>query len=234
MGSKGPQPFDRRLASIIDQTIMRPEATPEQIVAEARLARQFGFACFYVNPVHVPLAARELEGSGVKVGTGVGFPFGALSGLIKALETREAIACGADEIDMVINIGAARQGDYSTVRREIETVLRAADPKPLKVLLETAYLDEERIVHLCRIAKELGAAFVKTSSGFAPRGASVEHVRLMRQTVGPQMGVKAAGGIRTREFALQLVEAGANRLGTSMGVKLVSELSGGEGAGVLP
>jgi len=200
--------------------------TPAEIARECRLARRYEFACFYVNPVHVPLAARELSGSGVKVGTGVGFPFGALSALIKALETREAIACGADEIDMVINIGAAKEGDYETVRREIETVLRAADPKPLKVLLETAYLSDEQIVRLCRIAADLGAAFVKTSSGFAPQGASVEHVRLMRRTVGPSMGVKGAGGIRTREFALRLVEAGANRVGTSKGVELVTVPAG--------
>jgi deoxyribose-phosphate aldolase len=222
MEGETPRPFDRRLAAIIDQTIMRPETRPGEIVEECRVARQYGFACFYVNPVHVGLAAARLQGSGVKVGTGVGFPFGALSGLTKALETREAIACGADEIDMVINLGAAREGDYETVEREIELVRRAAEPKPLKVLLETAYLDREQIVRLCRVAQRLGAAFVKTSSGFAPAGATVEHVRLMRQTVGPDMGVKAAGGLRTREFALQLLEAGANRLGTSRGAELVS------------
>jgi deoxyribose-phosphate aldolase len=227
MQSDEPRAIDRRLAALIDQTIMRPETTPGQIAEECRIAREYGFACFYVNPVHVSLAAARLAGSGVKVGTGVGFPFGALSGLAKALETREAIASGADEIDMVINIGAAREGDFRTVEREIELVLQAAEPRPLKVLLETAYLEDQQIVHLCRTAQRLGAAFVKTSSGFAPAGATVEHVRLMRRTVGPDMGVKAAGGLRTREFALQLLEAGANRLGTSRGVELVSLPAGG-------
>jgi deoxyribose-phosphate aldolase len=218
-------PYDRELASIIDQTLMRPELTRGEITEECRMARRYGFACFYVNPVHVPLAVRELSGSPVKVGTGVGFPFGALSALTKALETREAVACGADEIDMVVNIGAVREGDYATVEREIELILKAAAPKPLKVLLETVYLNDEQIVRLCRIAQQIGAAFVKTSSGFASGGATIEHVRLMRETVGPRMGVKAAGGIRTREFALRLVEAGANRLGTSRGVELVSDLA---------
>ena len=216
--------YDRELAAIIDHTVMQPDVTGQEIRRQCELAREYGFAGVCVNPVHIPLAAGALAGSGLNICTGIGFPLGASSSLMKALETRDAVAAGATEIDMVINVGAVKEGDYATVEREIGSVIRAAAGNTVKVLLEICYLDEQEIVEVCRIALRLGADFVKTSTGFGPSGATVEAVRLMRKIVGSRAGVKAAGGIGSRRQALELVQAGANRLGMSRSVQVVSDL----------
>jgi deoxyribose-phosphate aldolase len=224
MKQSEPKAYDKKLAAIIDHTVMQPDVTREEIRRQCELARAYGFAGVCVNPVHIPLAAGILAGSPLNICTGVGFPLGASSSLMKAVETRDAVAAGATEIDMVINIGAVKEGDYATVEREIESVIQAAAGNTVKVLLEICYLSDPEIVKVCEIAVRLGAAFVKTSTGFGPSGATVEAVRLMRQTVGSRAGVKAAGGIGSREQALELVQAGASRLGMSRSVQVVSDL----------
>jgi deoxyribose-phosphate aldolase len=224
MNDKGKQSYDQQLARVIDHTVMQPDVTRDEIRRQCRLAIEYGFAGVCVSTVHLSLAATELAGSSLNLCTGIGFPLGASSWLMKAFETRDAVAAGATEIDMVINIGAVKEGDYGTVEREIEAVIRAAEDRTVKVLLEICYLNEKEIVKVCEIAARLGAAFVKTSTGFAPGGATEEAVRLMRRTVGSSMGVKAAGGIGSRDFALKLLEAGATRLGMSKSVAVVSDL----------
>jgi len=225
MNTKGIQHYDQKLASIIDHTIVRPNATKKEIIGECAIAKKYAFASVCVNSVNIPIVAEELKGSNVKACTAIGFPFGATSYLIKALETRDAIASGADEVDMVINIGAVKNGDYSTIEKEISTVIEAAFPRLVKVVIETFYLTDVEKVKVCKIALKMGAGFVKTSSGYAPRSATVEDVKLMRQTVGSRIGVKAAGGIRSKEFALSLVDAGANRLGMSKSVEIITHIS---------
>jgi deoxyribose-phosphate aldolase len=226
MGEDQVGPYDRRLASLIDHTVMSPDVTTSEIVAQCRLVRLYGFAGICVNLVHVATAARGLEGTPHAVCTGVGFPLGACGRLVKAYETREAVGGGADEIDMVVNIGAVKEGDFATVGREIAAVVAAAEGKTVKVVLEICYLEDPEIREACRIAVENGAAFVKTSTGFGPASATVEGVRLMRAVVGTRAKVKAAGGIRDRAFALQLLEAGADRLGMSRSVEVVTESPG--------
>jgi deoxyribose-phosphate aldolase len=217
-------PYDKNLASLIDHTIMQPDVTIEIVRKECRLAVEYGFAGVCVNLVHIALAAQLVQGSRLTVCTGVGFPLGASGYLLKAAETRDAVAGGADEIDMVINIGAVKEGDYRTLEREIQAVKDAAEGRTVKVLLEICYLSDAEIRKVCQIAAELGADFVKTSTGFGPGGATVEAVRLMRQTVGPDIGVKAAGGISSRAFALELIAAGASRLGMSKSIEVVHQL----------
>ena len=216
--------YDKDLASLIDHTVMQPDVTAGMVKKQCELAIRYGFAGVCVNTVHIALAAGMLQGSTLNVCTGVGFPLGASNYLLKAIETRDAVASGATEIDMVVNIGAIKEGDYLTLEREIEAVKDAAGGRTVKVLLEICYLSDAEIVEVCRIAAEHGAAFVKTSTGFGPGGATVEAVRLMRQTVGPKIGVKAAGGISNRAFALELVEAGASRLGMSKSIDVIHQL----------
>lgn len=212
----------RDLAAIIDHTLLKPEATKDQIVKLCEEAMEFGFASVCVNPTYVSLAAGLLKDTPVKVCTVVGFPLGASTPLVKAVEARDAIAAGAREIDMVINVGALKSGDDDLVGRDIRAVVEAARGKALvKVILETALLTNDEKVKACLIAKAEGADFVKTSTGFGPGGATVEDVRLMRKVVGADMGVKAAGGIRTLETALAMVEAGASRIGASASVAIV-------------
>lgn len=212
----------RDLAAIIDHTLLKPEATKDQIVKLCEEAMEFGFASVCVNPTYVSLAAGLLKDSPVKVCTVVGFPLGASTPLVKAVEARDAIAAGAREIDMVINVGALKSGDDDLVGREIRAVVEAARGRALvKVILETALLTNDEKVKACLIAKAEGADFVKTSTGFGPGGATVEDVRLMRKVVGADMGVKAAGGIKTLETARAMVEAGASRIGASASVAIV-------------
>lgn len=212
----------RDLAAIIDHTLLKPEATKDQIVKLCEEAMEFGFASVCVNPTYVSLAASLLKDTPVKVCTVVGFPLGASTPLVKAVEVRDAIAAGAREIDMVINVGALKSGDDDLVGRDIRAVVEAARGRALvKVILETALLTNDEKVKACLIAKAEGADFVKTSTGFGPGGATVEDVRLMRKVVGADMGVKAAGGIRTLETALAMVEAGASRIGASASVAIV-------------
>ena len=212
------------LASYIDHTLLKPEASREQIRAVCEEAKQYHFASVCVNPCWVPLIAEELKGSGVSVCCVIGFPLGASLSSVKAFEAREAVAAGAQEIDMVINVGAVKSGDWELVRDDIAAVNAAKGDAKLKVIIETCLLTDEEKVRVCEIAKETGADFVKTSTGFSTGGATVQDVALMRKTVGPEMGVKASGGIRTLEDALAMIEAGASRLGASAGVKIIEAL----------
>jgi deoxyribose-phosphate aldolase len=214
-----------RIARIIDHTLLKPEATRLQIEKLCAEAGQFHFASVCVNPAWVHLCAGLLAGSDVAVCTVVAFPLGATLSRVKAFEAQEAIRLGATEIDMVINIGALKSGDHELVRDDIGAVAevcRSGDAL-LKVIIEAALLNDEEKVIACRLARDAGADFVKTSTGFGPGGATVADVALMRRTVGPDMGVKAAGGIRTLADAQRMIDAGANRIGASAGVQIVTE-----------
>lgn len=211
------------LAGMIDHTLLKPEATSEQIERLCQEALEFGFASVCVNPVYVPQVSSRLKGSSVKTCTVIGFPLGASSSPIKAAEARHAVLQGAEELDMVISIGAVKSGRWNDVKEDILAVCSVAGSSIVKVILETCLLTDDEIVRSCHIAKEAGAHFVKTSTGFSTAGATREHVALMRQTVGPNMGVKASGGIRTYEDAMTMVAAGANRLGASAGPKILAD-----------
>jgi deoxyribose-phosphate aldolase len=214
---------DARLAALIDHTLLKPEATAEDIRRLCQEARQFRFASVCVNPYWVPLVAAELAGSPVKVCTVVGFPLGANATAIKVAETESAIRQGAQEIDMVINIGELRGGNFEAARQDIKAVVDAAHHGGaiVKVILETALLDDNQKAIACTLAKLAGAEFVKTSTGFGPHGATVHDVALMRQAVGADMGVKASGGIKTLEDLKNMAAAGATRIGASASVKII-------------
>ncbi|MEC5268223.1 deoxyribose-phosphate aldolase [Heyndrickxia coagulans] len=211
------------LAAYIDHTLLKPEATEKDILKLTAEAAQYHFASVCINPYWVKLAARELAGTGVKVCTVIGFPLGATTAETKAFETKKAIGDGADEIDMVINIGALKSGDIEAVEADIRAVVEAAQGKLVKVIIETCLLTNEEKELACRLAVKAGAHFVKTSTGFSTGGATIEDVKLMRQTVGDKAGVKASGGIHTKAEAEAMIEAGATRIGASSGVKIVSE-----------
>jgi deoxyribose-phosphate aldolase len=212
----------REVAALIDHTLLKPDATQDQIAQLCFEAKKYGFAAVCVNPTNVKLCSQLLKGSRVHVCTVVGFPLGATPPEVKAYEAQQAIDDGATEVDMVINIGALKSRESALVARDIAGVVEAAGPDALvKVILEMALLTTEEKIAGCSLARAAGAEFVKTSTGFASGGATVEDVRLMRQVVGPGMGVKAAGGIRTREEAQAMIAAGATRLGTSASVKIV-------------
>jgi deoxyribose-phosphate aldolase len=221
-----------QLAALIDHTLLKADALPSQVEALCAEAAQYHFASVCVNSCHVAVCARLLQGTGVLVGSTVGFPLGAMLAKVKALEARCAIEEGAQEVDMVLNIGALKAGEYTLVRDDIAGVVEAgrAHGVPCKVILETAYLTDEEKVAACLLAVEAGAAFVKTSTGFGPAGATTADVALMRAVVGPQVGVKAAGGIRSYETALAMIAAGANRLGTSAGIKIMQEAAAAQGS----
>lgn len=214
----------------VDHTLLKPNATQEEIAKLCEEARQYCFASVCVNPSYVALAAQYLRGSGVKVCTVVGFPLGSTTPTVKAIEARDAIANGADEIDMVINIGALKSGNDALVYDDIKAVREATRGKVLKVILETSLLSNEEKVRACAASKKAGADFVKTSTGFGGGGATVEDIKLMRETVGPLMGVKASGGIRDAKAAHDMIAAGATRLGTSASVAIVTD-SKSEGKG---
>jgi deoxyribose-phosphate aldolase len=210
------------VAAMIDHTLLKPDATKDQVIKLCEEAKQYNFASVCVNPTNVSLAASILKGTPVKVCTVIGFPLGATTPTAKAIETRDAIANGATEVDMVINVGALKSGDYDLVKRDIEAVVDAARGKAIvKVIIETALLTDEEKVKACLLAKLAGADFVKTSTGFGPGGATVEDIRLMRKVVGSDMGVKASGGIRNLESARKMIEAGASRIGASASVAIV-------------
>jgi len=210
------------LPPYIDHTLLRPEASGAQIDKLCDEAIKYKFCSVCVNGSWVAHCARRLSGTGVKVAAVVGFPLGAMLGRAKNLEARHAIEDGAREIDMVMNIGALKSGDLKLVEDDILWVVRACTSRALlKVILETALLTDQEKILACQIAKNAGADFVKTSTGFSTHGATVADVALMRRTVGPTMGVKAAGGVRNFADAVALIEAGATRLGTSSGVKIV-------------
>lgn len=214
------------LAKTIDHTLLKAVGTEAQVRELCAEARKFGFASVCVNPAWVPLCARELAGSEVLVCTVIGFPLGANRSETKAAETRQAVAEGADEVDMVIHLGAAKAGDWRAVEEDIRAVVKAAGTARVKVIIETCYLTDDEKVKACEASMRAGAHFVKTSTGFGTGGATVEDVRLMRRTVGDKLEVKASGGVRTCEDALKMLEAGADRIGASSGVAILGEFKG--------
>ena len=211
------------LAKMIDHTLLKPDATAAQIEQICAEARQFGFASVCVNPTHVHACAELLKDAPSVVCTVIGFPLGASASIVKSYETEIAIEDGADEIDMVINIGALKDGDDQLVLDDITGVVETAhaNDKIVKVIIETCLLTDEEKERACKLAKEANADFVKTSTGFAGGGATVEDIALMRRVVGAEMGVKASGGVRSYEDAVAMVEVGATRLGASSGVKIM-------------
>lgn len=215
----------QNICHYIDHTLLKPEATANQVVQLCNEARQYGFASVCVNPCYITLVARELKDTGVRACSVIGFPLGAHQPEIKAAEAGLAIEDGAEEIDMVLNIGELKSGRSSRAAEDIRAVIRAASGRALvKVIIECSLLTAAEKVAACRLAIDEGADFVKTSTGFSSGGATVEDVMLMRRTVGPDIGVKASGGIRDLNTLLQMVEAGANRIGTSSGVAIVAQL----------
>jgi deoxyribose-phosphate aldolase len=220
------------IARLIDHTLLKPEATADQIKKLCAEAREHEFASVCVNPWWVPVAARELAGSPVKVCTVIGFPLGANATATKQFEAENAIASGAKEVDMVINVGALRSGDLAGVKADIQAVAEAAHKGGaiLKVIIETALLTDEQKVTACKLSVEAGADFVKTSTGFASGGATAEDVALMRKTVGPHIGVKASGGVRSLADLDKMVEAGATRIGTSSGAAILANAKATESA----
>lgn len=209
-------------ASYIDHTLLKPEATEEQIKKICAEAKEYGFASVCVNPTWVSLAAEELKGASSKVCTVIGFPLGASTSATKAFETKDAITRGADEIDMVINIGALKSKQYDVVENDIKAVVAAANGTLVKVIIETCLLTDDEKVKACELSVSAGADFVKTSTGFSTAGAKAEDVALMRKTVGPNIGVKASGGVRSLEDLESMVAAGATRIGASSGVKIIN------------
>ncbi len=218
----GTASVDSAMAAMIDHTLLKPDATEANVRKLCAEALEFCFASVCVNPTNVALSASLLKGSGVKVCTVIGFPLGATTPTAKAMETRDAIANGAQEVDMVINVGALKSGNYDLVKRDVQSVVDAANGAAIvKVIIETALLSDEEKVKACLIAKYAGADFVKTSTGFGPGGATVDDIELMRRTVGRSMGVKASGGIRDTDTARKMVAAGASRIGASASVGIV-------------
>lgn len=215
-------------ASLIDHTLLKPEATDEDIKRLCAEAARYRFASVCVNPTWVRVAACALQGSGIPVCTVIGFPLGATMSDVKAYEARRAIQDGAREVDMVINVGALKSGDDCLVEHDIHSVVAAAHEYSVttKVIIETSLLNDDEKVRACQAAKRAGADFVKTSTGFSKGGATVSDILLMRRTVGPDLGVKASGGVKNLEDARKMVEAGATRIGASVGVKIAQEAAG--------
>ncbi|MBI5508771.1 MAG: deoxyribose-phosphate aldolase [Deltaproteobacteria bacterium] len=216
------------LAPLIDHTMLKADASRDDLKKLCDEAKRHGFATVCVNPANVRFCAAQLEGAATKAIAVVGFPLGASTPNAKGYEAREAVRQGAAEIDMVLNVGALKSRDYALVLEDMIAVVNASAPKPVKVILETGLLDHDQKVVACALAKIAGAAYVKTSTGFGPGGATVEDIALMREVVGPEMGVKASGGVRTTEDARRMVEAGATRIGASASVAIVTG-GGGDG-----
>ena len=216
-------PGTTNLAAYIDHTLLKPNATRDQILTLCDEAKQYGFATVCINPYWVKTASERLFGSSVGVCTVAGFPLGSNTTCIKVEETKRAVSDGASEVDMVINVGMLKTGDLAFIYRDIHRIVEAAGDAGVKVIIETCLLTDEEKITACTIAKEAGARFVKTSTGFSTAGATVEDVALMRRVVGPDMGVKAAGGIRDRAAAEAMIRAGASRIGASASIKIVSE-----------
>jgi deoxyribose-phosphate aldolase len=215
----------QELAKMIDHTNVKPDTTEEAIDKLCSEARQYNFACACVTPTNVIMAKKLLRGSDVQVCAVVGFPLGVQTLKTKAFETMEAVSKGASEIDMVMNIGGLKSGREELVKEDIEGVVEAAAGRTVKVILETALLTYQEKVRACLIAKKAGADFVKTSTAYGGlSGATVEDVTLMRKTIGPEMGIKAAGGIRNLKTALEMIDAGATKIGTSTGVQIMEEI----------
>lgn len=211
-------------AKYIDHTNLKATATRKDIANLCSEANYYHFKSVCVNPYYVEYAHELLKGSDVLVCTVIGFPLGNNTSMVKAFETTKAISDGADEVDMVINVGALKEKDYDTVLNDIKAVVNAANGVLVKVIIETCYLTDEEKVIACKLAKEAGADFVKTSTGFGLDGAKASDIKLMRETVGNDMGVKASGGIKSKDDFLKMIEAGANRIGCSAGIKIMEEL----------
>lgn len=218
------------LALLIDHTILKPEATEAVVRQFCDEAREHGFRSVCVNSIHVPFVAGQLRGSEVRVCSVVGFPLGAMPSAVKAAETAQAVASGAEEIDMVIPVGALKEGRHDLVGADIAAVRAACPGQVLKVIIETCLLTDEEKRVACRLSVEAGADFVKTSTGFSTSGATIEDVALMRAEVGPKLGVKASGGVRTPEAVQAMIEAGATRIGTSSGIAIVTATAPGAGS----
>lgn len=212
------------LASYIEHTLLKPEATIEDIIKLCEEAEQYKFAAVCVNPIYVDLAAHRLSGTGVKTATVIGFPLGATFTASKVAEAKEAVLRKANELDMVINIGAAKAGLWEAVTDDIKQVVEVADGAAVKVIIETGLLTDDEKRRACQAVMEAGAQFVKTSTGFTPGGATVEDIRLLKQVAGDKIGIKASGGIRTLEQAKELIAAGATRLGTSAGIVIAGSV----------
>jgi len=213
------------LLKYIDQTLLKPHATIEEVENFLEEAKIYKFFAVCINPCHAKLAVEKMKDSGVKVDVVIGFPLGTTTTSTKIYEASEALENGVDELDIVINIGALKSKDYEYVENEIKKIRGLAKDKVVKVIIETCYLTEEEKITACKLAMSAGASFVKTSTGFGPGGATVEDVRLMRQVVQDKLGVKASGGIRTLEDTIRMIEAGANRIGTSSGKTIVDALT---------
>lgn len=211
-----------KLSKYIDHTLLKQDATKSEIIALCTEAKDNDFASVCVNPTWVNLASQELKGTGVDVCTVIGFPLGANSSKVKAFETKVAIEDGATEIDMVINVGELKDGNYDAVYEDIKAVVDAANGTLVKVIIETCLLTDEQKVKACELSVKAGANFVKTSTGFSTGGATKEDIALMRKTVGEGLGVKASGGVRTPEDFENMIKAGATRIGTSSGIKLIN------------
>ncbi|MBF4500166.1 deoxyribose-phosphate aldolase [Savagea sp. SN6] len=209
------------IAAMIDHTLLKQDATEQQIIELCQEAKTYGFASVCVNPMWVETAAQQLKDASSKVCTVIGFPLGAMTKETKAFETKDAIRKGATEIDMVIPVGALKAGQDDIVKEHIEAVVEAAEGTLVKVIIETCLLTDEEKVRACEIAKAAGADYVKTSTGFSTGGATKEDIALMRQTVGKEMGVKASGGVRSLEDVEKMIAAGATRIGASSGVAIV-------------
>lgn len=212
-----------KVANMIDHTVLKAVTTKEEVIKLCNEAREYGFFSVCINPTNIELAKKELEGSNVKVCTVIGFPLGANTKEVKAFETRDAIAKGADEVDMVINIGALKDKNYDLVYEDIKAVVDAANKEALvKVIIETCYLTDEEKVKACELAVKAGTDYVKTSTGFGTGGSTPADIKLMRETVGENIGVKASGGVRTAEDAKAVIEAGASRIGASASIAIVT------------
>ena len=210
-----------QIAKMIDHTILKAEATESEIIKLCKEAIHYDFASVCVNPSMVPVAAKELKGTHVKVCTVIGFPLGATTTEVKVFETNDVIEKGATEVDMVINVGKLKERNLEYVKNDIKAVVEAAKGKALtKVIIETCLLTEEEKIIACKLSKEAGSDFVKTSTGFSTGGATVEDIKLMRETVGPEMGVKASGGVRSKKDALAMIENGATRIGASASISI--------------
>ncbi|WP_035294184.1 deoxyribose-phosphate aldolase [Clostridium sp. KNHs214] len=213
-----------KIQQYIDHTLLKPEATEEQVIKVCKEAREYKFASVCVNPYYASLVTKELEGTEVKTCVVIGFPLGTNTKEVKAFETEKAIKDGAKEVDMVINVGALKDKKYDVVKEDIKSVVEAAKGKALvKVIIETCLLTEEEKVKSCELSKEAGADFVKTSTGFSTGGANKEDIALMRKVVGKELGVKASGGIRDYKACMDMINAGASRIGASAGIKIVQQ-----------
>ncbi|WP_386691685.1 MULTISPECIES: deoxyribose-phosphate aldolase [unclassified Lonepinella] len=217
------------LAKFIDHTALTAEKTEKDIVQLCQEALEHHFCSVCINSGYIPLAKQQLAGSDVKICTVVGFPLGANLSAVKAFEAQKAIEAGAEEIDMVINVGWIKSGKWEDVQADIQAVLNACNGKILKVILETCLLSKDEIVKACEICRDLDVGFVKTSTGFNKGGATVEDIALMRQTVGEKLGVKASGGVRDTETAIAMIKAGASRIGASAGIAIISGLQDNQG-----